>query len=188
MIHLGYDPVEAQGADSETVPDFPYFYYPAATYHHKGHAQLFRTFSQLKKEGKLTQKLVLTGGRNRYWKELQKVIQEEAMQDDIIHLGHVSYEDVLALYQGADAVLFPTEFEGFGIPVLEAAQLKKKIICSRLSVFDELGVPAEWQIDFTSSPQLFQALCQEGPVVLKKTPVSWREAVLQTLQSLRELV
>ena len=44
--------------------------------------------------------------------------------------------------------VFPTEFEGFGLPVLEAVQFNKKIICSRLSIFDELGVPKQYQVDF----------------------------------------
>jgi len=187
VMHLGYDPIDTSAVPEKPPVDFPYFYYPAASYPHKGHAQLFRTFARLKQAGDVTQKLVLSGGQNEFWGKLKRIIKEEGLQDDVIHLGYVSYDEVKALYAGADAVLFPTEFEGFGIPVLEAVQLKKKVICSQLPVFKELGVPDEWQIDYVDSAQLLAALRREGPTRLTREPQNWQETAAQTLQILRGL-
>jgi glycosyltransferase involved in cell wall biosynthesis len=188
VVHLGFDPPGVCAADTTLIPEFPYLYYPAATHRHKGHAQLFRTFARLKRDGQISQKLLLSGGRNDYWRSLEQVIAQEEMQAEILHLGHVTYSQVMALYQGADAVVFPTEFEGFGIPVLEAALLHKKIICSTLPVFDELGVPRQWQIDYSVPEQLLNALQQEGPTRLLKEPISWKESVQQNMDVLRSFV
>lgn len=185
VIHFGYDPKESPVESSVTALDYPYLYYPAVTYPHKGHAQLIRTFAQLKRSGRIKQKLVFSGIQSSYWRTLNSIIQSEGVPDDIIHLGYVPYTQVQALYKGADAVLFPTEFEGFGIPVLEAVQFQKRIICSELPVFDELGVPRKWQIDYSAPLQLQQALAQEGPTSLLKEPISWRESVARTLDLLR---
>jgi glycosyltransferase involved in cell wall biosynthesis len=185
IIHLGYDPKESPVESSVTTPDFPYLYYPAVTYPHKGHAQLIRTFAQLKRSGKMEQKLIFSGIQSSYWRILKKMIQSEGLADDIIHLGYVPYTQVQALYKGADAVLFPTEFEGFGIPVLEAVQFQKRIICSELPIFDELGVPHKWQIDYSDPLQLLKALQQEGPTTLTKEPIRWRESIARNMNLLR---
>jgi glycosyltransferase involved in cell wall biosynthesis len=188
VVHLGYDPPSAGDEDDLVVPACSYLYYPAATHRHKGHAQLFRSFAQLKRAGEIEQKLVLSGGRNNYWTVLEGIIRSEGMEDEIIHVGHVTYPQVTALYKAADAVLFPTEFEGFGIPVLEAAQLQKKIICSVLPVFDELGVPRIWQIDYRDPDQLLNALQQEGPTRLLKEPINWKESVRRNMDVVRAAV
>lgn len=186
VIPHGYDPVCREEGELPPLVDAPYLYYPAATYPHKGHARLLRSFSQLKRDGRLTHKLVFSGSQTPYWKKLKRIIRDEGLQGDVVHCGFVSSGEVAALYQHADAVVFPSEFEGFGIPVLEAVQMGKKIICSSLSIFDELGVPAEWQIDFSDPQQLLDSLlCMEG-AGLDKGPITWVEAIHQTLQCLRD--
>ena len=104
------------------------------------------------------------------------------MEGKIIHLGYLPYAEVLSLYQDADVIVFPSEFEGFGLPVLEAVQFKKKIICSRIPTFAELGVPEKWQIDFSDPDQFFEALEQPGPTVLTHEPLPWPEAIHQTME------
>ncbi|MDK2963730.1 MAG: hypothetical protein PWQ29_1124 [Verrucomicrobiota bacterium] len=186
VIPHGYDPSDSGPVPSGPIPDFPYLYYPAASYPHKGHAALFRSFAKLKRAGSLKQKLILSGIQTGHWKVLERIIRSENMQEEIIHLGYVSYSQVMALYAGADAILFPSEFEGFGLPVLEAVPFRKKIICSSLPVFDELGVPREWQIDYLDPDQLRAALLQSGPTELLRKPISWQEAIRQTITLLRE--
>jgi len=188
VVHHGFDSVFPPGKKSTMVPDYPYFYYPAASYPHKGHAQLFRTIAHLIRSEQLKQRLLLSGERNAHWPKLQKIIQEEGMEDEIIHLGYLNYSDVLALYQHADAIFFPSEFEGFGLPVLEAVQFGKKIICSQLPTFSELGVPAQWQVDFSDPAQVMHALNQSGPTELSRVPISWEEAISLTMDLVRDTV
>lgn len=187
VIHHGYDPPADE--PDEPVPSPvapPYIYYPAASYPHKGHVRLFRSFADLKRRGLIRHRLLLSGDRNAYWPRLEKVIREEGMESEIVHMGYVSYDEVVALYRNADAIVFPSEFEGFGLPVLEAVRFRKKIICSRLETFAELGVPACWQIDFSDPDQLLRALAQAGPTSLEQEPISWPEAVRHTLEFVRE--
>lgn len=165
----------------------PYLYYPAATYPHKGHATLLRTYSELRGRGDFPYQLLLSGQRTAYWKRLERQIHRLGLEADVTHLGFLSREEVDRTYQGAAAVLFPTEFEGFGIPVLEAVQHGKKIVCSRLEVFDELGVPPEAQIDFHDARQLRAALHAAGPTVLLKTPITWEESTRRLLTELRRV-
>ena len=187
VIHHGFDPVDAPRDSSIKPPSFPYIYYPAASYPHKGHAALFRAYAKLFREGKIRQRLLLSGQRNAHWKKLEKILDEEGMEGEIVHLGYVSYADVITLYQHAEAIVFPSEFEGFGIPVLEAVQFGRKIICSRIPTFVELGVPEEWQIDFEDPDQLMRALDQPGPTRLEHAPISWQEAVQRTFDLLHSI-
>jgi glycosyltransferase involved in cell wall biosynthesis len=186
VVHLGCDEIDQTKVPDQQFIDSPYLYYPAASFPHKGHCCLFRSFGQLKRAGKLSQKLVLTGMRTTNWKQLENIIREEKLDDEIIHLGYLSYEEVLSLYKGADAILFPTEFEGFGIPVLEAVQFNKKVICSRLDVFDEIGVPKEWQIDYQNPSQLLCALQMEALTVLTKHSNTWKDTAIQTYELMKK--
>jgi len=165
----------------------PYLYFPAATFPHKGHATLFRSFAALRRRGGPDRKLVLTGQRTPHWRHLQGLIAGLGIAGDVLHLGFVAPEVVDNLYANAEAVVFPTEFEGFGLPVVEAIQRRKKIICSRLEVFAEIGVPPEAQIDFSDPDQLLAALNNDAPPALIRSPWTWAQAVEATIETLRAL-
>lgn len=187
VIHHGFDFAAPPTERSSKVPDDSYLYYPAASYPHKGHAVLFRSFAELVRRGDVKQRLLLSGERNTHWTKLEKILREEGMEDRIVHLGYVSFSDVLSLYQHADAIVFPSEFEGFGLPVLEAVQFRKKIVCSQLPTFAELGVPPEWQVDFSEPDQLGDALSRPGPTELSRLPISWHEAIRLTIDLVRDM-
>jgi glycosyltransferase involved in cell wall biosynthesis len=162
-----------------------YLYYPAATYPHKNHEALFRTYAALRGSGELSQPLVLTGQRTRHWPVLARTARRLGIGRDVRHLGFLPRADVARVYAGAAAVLFPTRFEGFGLPVLEAAQAGKKVITSRLTVFDEIGVPRRWQVDFADVGQVLSALRDPAPFRLERPAATWRDNALATLRELR---
>jgi glycosyltransferase involved in cell wall biosynthesis len=163
----------------------PYLYYPAATFPHKDHATLFRTYAALRRRGQVTEPLVLTGARTPLWKSLARLASELGMAEHIVHLGYLPFDEIRRVYAGASAILFPTRFEGFGLPVLEAAEFEKKVITSRLEVFDEIGVPRRFQIDFADPDQLLEALRAPGNTVLEKRPLAWEDNARATLEELR---
>jgi glycosyltransferase involved in cell wall biosynthesis len=165
-----------------------YLYYPAASYPHKGHATLFRSYAALRQSGRLSAKLVLTGERTRFWgSHLAPLARRLGIDADVTHLGFVPFAEVRRLYAGAEAIVFPTTFEGFGILVLEAAQLGKRIVTSRLEVFDEIGVPRQSQIDFSDPDALGRALAETGATALGRRPISWGECARRTLDVLRRI-
>ncbi len=163
----------------------PYLYYPAATFPHKNHAGLLRTYAQLRRRGSFPYKLVLTGKQTEHWPALRKLAGELGIPDDVIHPGFLPFERVQGIYKAADAIVFPTQFEGFGLPVVEAVEFGKKIITSRLSVFDEIGVPRKYQIDFSQPDELLAALAIPGATVLEKPIRTWDDTARQTLDILR---
>jgi glycosyltransferase involved in cell wall biosynthesis len=196
--------VEACGVASEKVTAIPlgftprdisqvepyrdglsYLYYPAATYPHKAHDTLLRSLAVLRRRGELRHLLILTGERTTHWKVLDRLVRDLGMTDVVQHLGFVSSGLVDSLYAGADAVVFPSRYEGFGLPVIEAVQFGKRIVTSRLPVFGELGVPEEAQIDFEHPEALAVALGRQGPTVLGRDQVTWRETAERTVETLR---
>ncbi|MDP6490176.1 MAG: glycosyltransferase family 1 protein [Kiritimatiellia bacterium] len=187
VIHMGFDTAPVAGAAPERVVKAPYFYYPAATFPHKGHADLLRCFARLKNQG-TAPKLVFSGMQTPLWKNLQKQVSELGLAEDVIHVGFVPYEQVVSLYSHADAILFPSEFEGFGMPVLEAVRYGKPIFCSDLPVFEELGVPEENRLDFGDANALLPVMENLEPTVLSKPPISWARCAEKTLQVMAEAV
>lgn len=163
----------------------PYLYYPAATFPHKGHDILLKTFATLRRREGFNYKLVLTGQKTPHWKTLGNLIHRLGIDSDVTHLGFIPRQEVFELFQGASAVVFPTRFEGFGRPVWEAAQFKKKVIVSRLEVFEEIGVPGQFRIDFADPDQLLSALAADGPTELKFQPWTARQMVDVTFDVLR---
>jgi len=123
----------------------------------------------------------------KFWKKLIQGIDED-MKEYIIDYGFINYTQVKHLYHGADAIVFPSEFEGFGLPVLEAVQFEKKIICSRLSVFDEIGVPTQYQIDFSDENELYKAILSETPFKLEKQPLSWDDSISRIYNVIKKVV
>ena len=119
-----------------------------------------------------------------HWKTLCRLIRRLGLQDVVQHVGYVPYDHVRQLYRGAACVVFPTSYEGFGLPILEAVEAGKKILVSRLEVFGELGVPARFQIDFSDPEQLARALQEPGITELENRPWTWAEAAAATMSVL----
>jgi glycosyltransferase involved in cell wall biosynthesis len=184
-IPLGHAPRSAGVRPTERVQG-PYLYYPAATFAHKNHAQLIRSYAALRRRGAVAARLVFTGMQTRAWKGLARLARAEGVGADVVHLGFLPYPEVRRVFAGAEAVLFPSRYEGFGLPVVEAAaEFGKKVVTSRLPVFDEVGVPRDRQIDFADPEALLAALRLAGPTVLAHPPATWAECARRTLEVLR---
>ena len=187
MVPLGFEAMAALSPARPPSVTGRYVYYPAATWPAKNHAVLFETLARVRRCAEWgDRQLVLSGIQTSLWPRLQRLAERLGLTDIVRHLGYVPAAEVQALYAGAEAVLFPSRFEGFGLPVLEAAALGKKIIVSQLEVFRELGVPEQFQIDFAQPEQLLRALAEPGPTVLEKSPATWDECTARTLEVLRE--
>jgi glycosyltransferase involved in cell wall biosynthesis len=182
-IPLGYQPRDASAVLPTELVKSPYLYYPAATFAHKNHAELIRSYAALRRRGDVQEKLVFTGMQTGEWPRLARLARELGLEADVVHLGYLPYPETRRVYAGAAAVVFPSRYEGFGIPVLEAAvEFRRKVVTSRLPVFDELGVPEERQIDFADPDALLAALRLPGPTVLARTPSTWEECARRTLR------
>ena len=185
-VPLGYEPRDGTTVAPTDRVAGPYLYYPAATFAHKNHAALIRSYAALRRRGALAARLVFTGMQTPAWSGLARLARRLGVADDVVHLGWLPYPEIRRVYAGADAVVFPSRYEGFGIPVLEAAvEFRKKVITSRLPVFEELGVPPERQVDFADPDALLAALRLPGPTVLAHRPSTWEDCARRTLEACR---
>jgi alpha-1,3-rhamnosyl/mannosyltransferase len=104
----------------------PYLVYPAITHPHKGHAALVEMMAAL--DGDLA--LVLTGGAGAAEADVMSGIRDRALTERVIRTGRVPDADRDALIAGAAALVFPSEYEGFGAPLVEAMTLGTPIVSS----------------------------------------------------------
>ncbi|MEW6608544.1 MAG: glycosyltransferase family 1 protein [bacterium] len=107
--------------------------------------RLFEAFSQVKNsiDG---YNLVIAGGGWAFDKLFQKV-KESNLQKDVIFTGYISDEDLPALYSGAEIFVFPSLYEGFGLPVIEAMACGTPVITSNSASLPELARDAGILID-----------------------------------------
>ncbi len=188
VVPLGVEP--DREAASSVLPaglgPGTFLYCPAATWPHKGHDRLLGAFAALRRSGRVQERLVLTGQRTALWRrELLPLARRLGIEGDILHLGFVPREDVEKLLGAARAVVFPTRYEGFGLPVVEAAAAAARIVASRLEVFDEIGLPRENQVDFGVPEEVAAALELPRPTRLAREPLSWREVARRTIDAVR---
>lgn len=84
-------------------------------------------------------KLYIAGeNATHYGKFIQKIISDQKI-DNVVMLGAVSNEERIWLYQNCEAFLFPSLFEGFGLPVIEAMQFGKPVVSSAETSLKEIG-------------------------------------------------
>jgi len=100
---------------------------------------LIEAFSILKRSGNIKQKLVICGSKGWYYEEIFTKIKEFNLQNDIIFTGYVPREYLLMLYSSADLFVYPSLYEGFGLPVLEAMACGCPVIASQTSSLPEVA-------------------------------------------------
>lgn len=108
---------------------------------------LLKAHHALKLAGKLDHKLVLVGKLGWHYDATFDLVTELRLQDDVIFLGHIPREDLPAVYNLADLFVYPSFYEGFGLPPLEAMACGTPVIASRSSCFPEILGEAATLID-----------------------------------------
>jgi glycosyltransferase involved in cell wall biosynthesis len=83
--------------------------------------------------------LVVIGKKTKYFKKVQNFIDKNALQKQVQFLENVSMNELAAIYKLAEIFVYPSLFEGFGIPIIEALFSKTSVITSNLSCLPEAG-------------------------------------------------
>ena len=115
-----------------------YLFFPGNTWHHKNHATAIQVVDILRQRG-LNICLVLTGAPREANDGLLAMIRSLDLLDYVQFLGYCPRSDVVALYRQASALVFPSLFEGFGMPVLEAMASGCPVVCSDATSLPEIG-------------------------------------------------
>jgi len=116
--------------------DGPFVVFPAMTHPHKGHAFLLDVME--KHWSRQGVRLVLIGGRGSGEDEVARRLAEEPLSSTVSRLGRVSVADRDGLIRAATALVFPSQYEGFGAPIIEAMALGTPIICSDRACLPEV--------------------------------------------------
>jgi len=140
-IHLGIDHTVFRPGDE---PRGTFLVYPARAWPHKNHARLFEAFAVLRRRHPELE-LVLTA-------------YDGATPDGARSLGHVPRDDLVQLYRTAAGLVFPSEYEGFGQPPLEAMACGCPVACSNAGSLPEVCGDAARLFDPTSVEEMVEAV------------------------------
>ena len=124
----------------------------------KNHVRLIRAFDRAKRGSNLPHQLVLAGSDWGRAEEVHREANTCASKDSILFTGFVAGGDLPDLYAGADAFVFPSLFEGFGLPVLEAMSCGIPVACSNVSSMPEVAGDAALLFDPEDERSIEQAL------------------------------
>lgn len=140
----------------------PYVIYPARNWPHKRHGLLIRVMGEILRS-KPDLKLVLTGWHEEGY--LAKTLARlELPRETVVELGYVPNEDMAWLYRNAEALMFVSEYEGFGMPILEAMQNGCPVICAPLTSIPEVAGDAALYVDSVSPKAWARAFIKELPL------------------------
>jgi len=178
--------------------DRPFILYPAALWPHKNHQHLLEAVKILVDRGDFDGSLVLTGAPMDAETKLMKLISRLGLLSRVRWLGYLPKEDIPYLYNLARCMVFPSLFEGFGLPVVEAMASGCPVICSENSSIPEVGGEAALYFNPLSSEDIAEkiALAWNDENLIKKlkafgltqaSKFSWAESAKKTMDVYRLL-
>jgi len=144
VIHNGYDDAayfrieENKQLINKAYNVNNYLLAVGPTYPHKNFEKLIMAYSTLSSANKKQHPLVIAGGKDKYVKSLKQFVESMGLQNDVYFIGYVPLELMPSLYREAFALVFPSLYEGFGIPLLEAMACGCPVITSNTSSMPEV--------------------------------------------------
>lgn len=126
----------------------------------KNLVRLLRAYARLRQQEPTFQlQLVIVGRQLWLYREILQEIKQQNFAADVIITGYASDEDLPALYRSAVALVYPSLFEGFGLPPLEAMACGTPVITSNSSSLPEVVGTAALLVDPYEEAALAQAMC-----------------------------
>jgi glycosyltransferase involved in cell wall biosynthesis len=161
--------------------------------------RLVEAFDRLLRTTSLSPKLVIAGGKGWLMDDFDALIKQKQLEDRICLAGYLDDEDLCGLYSTCAAFVYPSLYEGFGLPPLEAMACGAPVITSQIpSIRETVGnaarlvEPADVEdlaramTEMLSDVQVRQHYAELGKVHVKK--FSWEQTALKTLEVYRQLV
>lgn len=149
IIYLGVDdlflnPPKLTKEEQKTINSLPknYILYTGNWREHKNIITLVKGFHILKQKYNYQGKLVLTGKPDSLYPEASNYIEENNLQDQVHLCGLVPASTLPYINQKADAYIFPSLYEGFGLPTLENFATQTPVISSNAACLPEIGQDA----------------------------------------------
>jgi alpha-1,3-rhamnosyl/mannosyltransferase len=154
FVPSGIDPILATpspGQISEVLATFDlrpnsFVLYPAITYEHKNHRTLIEAFARVHRTSPHL-RLVLTGGAGPVEAAVRTQIDRLKLSNSVVRTGRVHADQLDVLYRTAAVMAFPSSYEGFGLPLLEAMARRCAVVASEVGGLIEVGDDAVCFVD-----------------------------------------
>jgi glycosyltransferase involved in cell wall biosynthesis len=204
VVYCGVDPAFAPSRDSMDIrtkyslPD-KFILFLGTIEPRKNIVRLIRAYARAKREAKLMHRLVLVGARGRKYAEMDRAAQEERVENDVMFIGYAPQEEIAAWYRAADLFVYPSLYEGFGLPPLEAMAYGTPVVTSNASSLPEvvgdaalLVAPdderalADAIVRAVSDRALREEMIARGIAQAKR--FSWTRAARETVDLYREVL
>ena len=175
-----------------------YFLYVGGYDPRKGLNKLIKTFIHLHREQGFTSKLILTGSKNYFSPEFKQLVFEGVQRGIIEEKGYISEDELAKLMMNAIALVYPSQFEGFGLPPLEAMALGCPVITTRGTAIPEVCGNAAFYINSDDEHSLADGIvtvmnnkglrdCLRGEGFKQAAKFTWESAAHKFLNSLSQL-
>lgn len=159
--HKGYRPLspsEQQQTREQYSDGHRYFIFISTILKRKNLATLLTAFDHFKKDDTENTKLIVVGHRAWWQDELEKAYRQMRHKDDVIFIGRAASDVLVRLLGSASALIYPSLYEGFGIPILEAFEAEIPVITSNCTSMPEVAGDAAILIEPTDVTALTKAL------------------------------
>lgn len=145
----------------------PYLLYTGGTDYRKNISRLIEAFAKANVQLDYRYQLVTTGVSNPL---SQKDLHYQLTLDHLIQTGYVSNEDLISLYNGATLFVFPSLYEGFGLPVLEAMACGTPVLTSNSTSLSEISKDAAYLVDPLNVEQMARSMVYllQNPNILEE--------------------
>ena len=173
--------------------DLPFITYVGKPTERRNLSSLIRAFGALKKEKEIPHKLLIAGADLPGTSPFRRVIVEEGLSDEVFVRGYVGHEEMPLVYNAADLLVYPSSYEGFGMPVLEAMACGTPVIALANTAFPEFAGGVAHLLDDASvetlktgikrvlhDPELRARMATEGP--RRAAAYDWRSITRRYLE------
>ena len=160
---------------------------------------LVEAFDQLLRTTSLSPKLVIAGGQGWLMDDFTSFIRQKRLEERVCLTGYLEDEDLCGLYSTCSAFVYPSLYEGFGLPPLEAMACGAPVITSLIPSLMETVGDAARLVDPKSVDELARAMAEMlsdekmrgyyaelGKLQVKK--FSWEQTAMKTLEVYRQLL
>jgi len=135
-----------------------FIFYPARLWPHKNHLGLLEALALLRDRDRLVVPLVSSGGFEASYSTIRKRVRQWRLDDQVRFLGFVRPLELQCLYQLCRGLVFPSKFEGWGLPVTEAFAAGVPVACSNVTSLPELAGDAALLFDPYRPDQIADAI------------------------------
>lgn len=150
--HAEYRPLswqEREDVKTKYADGCEYFVFAGALHPRKNIVNLLKAFIAFKKRQRSNMKLVIVGRYAWKYEEVIEMREEMPFKDDVKWVGYMHVDELSKVIGGAYALVYPSLFEGFGIPILEALKCEVPTIVSNTSAMPEVAGDAGLLVDPT---------------------------------------